>query len=165
VQVAYVVDDPEAAAHVWAERHGAGPFILSEHIQVTEVVHREIPSTFDHTSAYGQWGSIMVELFTQHGDAPSVVRERFSSGEGGLHHLAVFVDDLDAALAQAPSAGLDVAMTARSRTTRFAFLDAIGTLGHYWELYEPSPALLGFYELVRSSSLGWNGEDPVRRRG
>ncbi len=149
VQLAYVVDDPRAAAMRW-ERAGAGPFVLAEHIAVTDVVHRGRPSTFDHTSAYGWWGSTMIELLCQHDDAPSAVTERFAPGESGLHHVACFVDDLGAALRSAAALGLATAMTARAGRTEFAFVDDVDRAGHYWELYEPSDHLLAFYDDVRS---------------
>ena len=93
VQIAYAVVDARAAAHEWAERFGAGPFFLAEHIPVTDVVHRGVPGEFDHTSAYGQWGEIMVELVQDHGTGPSAVRDLYAPGETGLHHLAYFVDE------------------------------------------------------------------------
>lgn len=166
VQVAYVVDDPRAAAHRWFERHGAGPFFVRDHIPVSDVVHRGAPSVFDHTSAYG-WmpgpsGGLMVELFVQHDRAPSAVTERFSPGETGLHHLACLAPSLERSLARAAAAGLTVAQTARAGTTTFVFVDDVALSGHYWELYEPSPGLLGFYDMVRDASIGWDGTLPVR---
>jgi len=95
VQIAYAVPDARAAAQQWVDRFGAGPFFVRSHIPVGEVVYRGQPSTFDHTSAYGQWGSLMVELVQDHGTAPSVVRERCAPHESGLHHLAFIVADLD----------------------------------------------------------------------
>jgi hypothetical protein len=151
VQIAYVVNDPERAAHRWAAELGAGPFFLAEHIAVTDVVHRGRPSTFDHTSAYGWWGATMIELFTQHDDAPSAVRDRFARDVEGLHHVACFVDHLDEALARADHAGLPTAMTARAGDTRFAFVDDLVGRGHFWELYEPSEQLGAFYAMVRSA--------------
>ena len=147
VQLAYVVDDPHRAAHLWDEA-GAGPFVVRDHIPVTDVVHRGTPSTFDHTSAYGWWGSVMIELFCQHDDAPSAVTERFAAGEGGLHHVACIVDDLPAALERADIAGLEISMSARAGTTEFVFVDDVAGRGHYWELYEGSEPLRGFYAHV-----------------
>jgi hypothetical protein len=162
VQIAYYVADPASAAEQWATERGAGPFFLRHHIAVTDVVHRGHRSSFDHTSAYGWWGGVMVELFTQHDDAPSAVRERFGADESGLHHLACFVDDIDAALARCRAAGLEVAQTALAGTTMFAFIDDVARHGHYWELYEGSERLRGFYDFVRQASLGWDGREAVR---
>jgi hypothetical protein len=107
----------------------------------------------------------MVELVQDHGTAPSVVRERFAPEESGLHHLAFVVPDLDAATAQLVALGHGLAMTARSSTTRFHFLDAVLALGHLIELYERSERLEGFYSMVRDASVGWDGTEPVRKLG
>jgi catechol 2,3-dioxygenase-like lactoylglutathione lyase family enzyme len=165
VQIAYAVPDAEAAAHRWAGEFGAGPFFVRRHIAVNDVVYRGQPSVFDHTSAYGQWGSVMVELVQDHGVGPSVVRERYAPHESGLHHLAVLVPDLDRATVHGASLGFVLAMTARSSTTRFHFLDAVATLGHMIELYERSDRLAAFYAMVRDASIGWDGADPVRSLG
>jgi hypothetical protein len=162
VQIAYVVDDPEASARTWARNFGAGPFFLNRHIPVTDVVHRGVPSAFDHTSAYGWWGSIMVELFCQHNDDMTAVRERFAPGTGGLHHMACIVPSLDRALDVAQQTGLDVAQTAKAGTTTFVFVDDVARHGHYWELYESNPGLLGFYAMVCAAHEDWDGSDPVR---
>ena len=96
-QIAYAVPDAFEAAQRWVKDFGAGPFFVSEHIPVTDVIYRGSPSTFDHTSAYGQWGDIMVELVQDHGTGPSVVRDLYNVDESGLHHLAFFVEDIDLA--------------------------------------------------------------------
>lgn len=165
VQIAYYVTDPEEAARAWARERNAGPFFLRRHIPVTDVSYRGAPSSFDHTSAYGWWGDIMVELFTQHDDAPTAVRERFRQGETGLHHLACFVDDIHAALARCTDAGLVVAQTAMAGETLFAFVDDTTRNGHYWELYEGNDRLRGWYQFVREASIGWDGTEPVRVLG
>ena len=88
-QIAYAVPNAFEAAKKWAEDFGAGPFFISEHIPVTDVLYRGTPATFDHTSAYGQWGDIMVELVQDHGTGPSVVRDLYGPNESGLHHRFV----------------------------------------------------------------------------
>ena len=162
VQLAYVVDDPESAARRWAEDFGAGPFFINRNIPVTDVMHRGKPSVFDHTSAYGWWGSIMIELFCQHNDDPTAVTERFSRGEGGLHHVACIVPSLSDALELASSMGLEVAQTARAGATTFVFVDDVARHGHYWELYESNPGLVGFYDMVREAHVSWDGSRVVR---
>lgn len=162
VQVAYVVTDPERAAHRWSALHGAGPFFFRDHIAVTDVVHRGAPSMFDHSSAYGWCGEVMIELFLQHDRSPSAVTEHFPAGTTGLHHLACFVPDLAVALGTVDELGMSVATTARTGSVRFAFVDDRTASGHYWELYEPTAHLRSFYTAVRSASLGWDGTDVFR---
>jgi catechol 2,3-dioxygenase-like lactoylglutathione lyase family enzyme len=163
VQIAYAVPDARLAAQEWIERFGAGPFFVRPHIPVVDVVYRGQPSTFDHTSAYGQWGALMVELVQDHGTSPSVVRERYAPHESGLHHLAFIVGDLDEVTERLVAGGHTLAMTARTSNTRFHFVDAVATLGHMIELYEESDRIRAFYEMVRAAADGWDGSDPIRQ--
>ena len=40
--------------------------------------------------------------------------------------------------------------------------DGRAQLGHHVELLRRGPEIEGFYELIRSSSVGWDGSDPLR---
>ena len=163
VQIAYAVPDVRAAARTWADLWGAGPFFVREHIPVADVVYRGQPGVFDHSSAYGQWGDVMVELVQDHGTGPSAVRDVYTREESGLHHLAYFVDDLDATAARLADVGYPLAMSATSRGgVRFHFVDARSTHGHMLELYEPSVHLRAFYAAVAAAAAGWDGSDPLR---
>jgi catechol 2,3-dioxygenase-like lactoylglutathione lyase family enzyme len=163
VQLAYHVSNPEAAAREYSRIFGWGPFFLMEHIELSSCVYRGTAAKFDHTSAYGQAGDIMVELITQHDDSPSVLRELYAREAVGIHHVAHFVPDLNETLREAQAAGVAVALDASTSTgTRFAMLDTTRALGHMVEIYEPAGDLLKFYRHVRRAAEGWNGEQPVR---
>lgn len=157
VQVAYSTDDVHAAALRWAAR-GIGPFFVIEHIALTDVKIDSKPSTFDHSSAYGQWGSVMVELVQQHDPGPDPV-----VGTSGIHHIASFVDDFDAASAELSADGFPRRLVATtSGGQAFAFHDARATMGHLLEIYERTDRLAAFYAMVRDASVNWTGDDPVR---
>ena len=160
VQAAYYVADVEAAALLWAQRFGAGPFFVAEHIPLTTVVVRGQASRLDHTSAYGWHGEAMVELVQQNCRTPSIFNDRGY----GLHHMAYFATDIDAELQRLSRLGIATAMTAGTNSgVRFAFADANPAMGHYLELYQDDAAIRGFYEFVRAGSVGWDGRDPVRK--
>ena len=162
VQIAYAVPDAEEHAARWVAL-GAGPFFVRRHICVADVFHRGKPAEFDHTSAYGQWGAVMVELVQDHGSGPNVIRDMYAPGESGLHHLAFFVDDLDAVTADLGRAGFPLAMRAATGGgTRFHFVDAVANHGHMFELYERTGHLAAFYAQVALAAQGWDGSDPVR---
>ncbi len=163
VQIAYAVPDVDASAARWAADFGAGPFFIRRHIEGHDVVYRGAPALFDHSSAYGQWGPVMVELIQDHCTVPSIVRERYGVNETGLHHMAFAVPNLDAATAHLKSLGVELAMSARSTNTRYHFMDTAATLGHMVELYERSDRLESFYALVRDAAVGWMGDNPVRQ--
>ncbi len=161
VQVAYGVDPGtgiESAARWWVERMGAGPFFVRHHIPVTDVVLAGgRAGSFDHFSAYGQWGGLMVELVALH-DPPEL-------RSTGLHHVAHVVDSYDGATAELTARGWPPVLQATAGSTRFAFHDARADLGHLIEIYPASDTLLGFYRMVAQASEGWDGTDPVRSLG
>lgn len=144
VQIAYAVDDVDAAALLWRERFGAGPFVIRRHIELESVRVHGQPGSFDHSSAYGQWGDVMVELVQQH--TPAV------GASMGLHHCAYFVDDVGTAQQSLEAAGYPEALWARvlGSPTAFAFHDARESLGHFIEIYEATPRLREFYAHIRS---------------
>ena len=163
VQIAYFVSDIRASARRFSERFGAGPFFLIDCIELESATHRGRPCSFVHSSAYGQWGEVMVELVQQDDDGPSPFRDLYQPGQEGLHHLAFFVPDLERAIDDHERLGMPLATRARTRTgVAFAFVDATATQGHLLELYEPGEALQGFYRLVREAAASWDGREPLR---
>ncbi len=149
-----------------AEKFGAGPFFINENIRLTWGEHRGAPTDFVHSSAYGQWGEVMVECFVQEDDSSNTpYRDMFKPGEEGLHHTAIMVDDMAQAFEYFESNGMPVVTRCGltdNETANFAFIDARQTFGHMLEIYPRSEGLLGFYQRVREASLGWDGTDPLR---
>jgi catechol 2,3-dioxygenase-like lactoylglutathione lyase family enzyme len=155
VQIAYAADDVIADAERFAASTGAGPFFVLRHIPLVSSRVHGVDAPFDHSSAYGQWGPLMVELVHEH--TPAVVEP------GRVHHLAFMVPSLDSAAAWCESHGWpEVLRAATSGGQSFAFHDARAERGHLIELYEPSDRLLGFYAMVADAAAGWDGADPVR---
>ena len=95
VQVAYHVTDIQRAASDMVAKFGAGPFFVNENIKLSWGKHRGEATDFVHSSAYGQWGDLMVELFRQEDDSTNTpYRDMFTKDQEGLHHTAIMVDDL-----------------------------------------------------------------------
>lgn len=164
VQFAYHVPDPERAAYDYAAAYGWGPFFLLEHISLSRCVYRGNTAVFDHSSAYGQAGELMIELISQHDDTPSVLRDLFAKDAVGLHHVAHFVPDLSAVLEQSPSSDHQIVLDACTASgTSFAMLDTSSRLGHMLEIYEATADLAKFYRYVKRAADGWSGADPLRR--
>lgn len=160
VQIAYVVPDLDAAIAWWSATSGAGPFFVNEHIPLQKVRVFGRDGVFDHSSAYGQWGEVMLELVQDHTPGPSPITAL------GLHHLAFFVDGLDVFSTGLSAAGYPEALFARTMSgTSFVFHDASLMLGHMLELYERTERLTTFYSKVAAASVDWNGENPRRSIG
>jgi catechol 2,3-dioxygenase-like lactoylglutathione lyase family enzyme len=167
-QLAYAVADVDEAARAHGAAFGSGPFFVARHVPLAWSRHRGVDQPFDHSSAYGQWGEVMVELVCQHNHAPSALHDLYPAGSGrtGLHHAALWVDDLGAAIARFAAQGMALAQhSCTEGGTEFAFIDATARLGHMLELYEPSDTLTGFYAMVARAARGWDGSDPVRELG
>ena len=47
---------------------------LLRHVALASSVHRGVERPFDHSSAYGQWGGVMVELVQQRRDVGGVIQ-------------------------------------------------------------------------------------------
>jgi hypothetical protein len=160
VQIAYAVGDVTEAARRWTDR-GVGPFFVIEHIDVHHVRVSGSPSTFDHSSAYAQWGALMVELICQHDSGGERI-----VGTSGIHHVACFVDDFESAAAQLAAAGHHEVLYAETAAGMpFAFHDARAERGHFIEIYERTDRLGRFYDMVRDAAVGWSGSDPIRVLG
>jgi hypothetical protein len=162
-QIAYFVDDIEAAAARMYTTVGAGPFFVVKNIQLSRAIHRGESSLFVHSSAYGQWGEVMLELVQQESAGPSPFRDLYQPGETGLHHLATIVPNQQEAYAAYQSAGFEIATIAETTGgTEFAFVDAIASLGHFIEVYERAEPLIQFYDMVKAASHDWRGDNLLR---
>ena len=164
-QIAYFVADVRAAALKHHLRFGSGPFFVAEHIPLRHSLHRGVARPLDHSSAYGQWGSVMIEFVQQNNPGPSAFHDVYPEGSGrfGLHHMALFVNDLRAEMDRFNRAGCATALYAEMNDDfAFAMMEATAGMGHMLELYEPLPQLTGFYDLVATAAVGFDGTDPVR---
>ncbi|MFN4020402.1 MAG: VOC family protein [Erythrobacter sp.] len=167
-QLAYKVNDLEAAVAAHHRRFGSGPFFVLRHVALAASHHRGVARPFDHSSAYGQWGDVMVELVVQHNPDPSALHDMFAHGSQteGLHHAALIVDDLHAEIARFATEGAPLAqLSVTAGGTVFAFLDTRASLGHMLELYEPTAQITGFYDFVAQAAQGWDGTDVLRELG
>ena len=159
-QIAYFCADVRVAATEHHRLFGSGPYFVAEHVPLRRAVPRGVVRPLDHSSAYGQWGEVMVEFVQQHNPDPSPFHDLYPdpARRGGLHHVALFVDDVDVELARYAAAGQATALRAEMNDGFvFAFVDTVATLGHMVELYEPRPSLTAFYAMVAKAAIDYRG--------
>ena len=124
VQTAYFVEDVRAAAKKMADTVGAGPFFVIDRIELEWGEHRGRPCQFVHSSAYGQWGEMMMELVQQDVEGDSPFRDMYQAGEEGIHHVACFVSSIDNSVADFERKGFPLAARAKALIgAEFAFID------------------------------------------
>ncbi len=161
-QLAYFCADVREAALAHHRHFGSGPYFIADNIPLRSSVHRGVERHFDHSSAYGQWGEVMIEFVQQNNPGPSAMRDLYPEGSGrwGLHHTALFVDDVDGECAQLAAEGFATAQRSEmSDGFVFAFVDTSAAYGHMLELYAPLPTLTGFYAMVADAARNFRGGD------
>lgn len=163
VQLCFLVDDLDEAIERWVDVIGAGPFFVMRHIPLEHVTYRGEPSTYDHSAALGQWGSMQVELHQQHCETPSAAKELFGPGETGLLQVSWLVDDVDAEIERMEGLGYPTVFTcdAEGGSLQTAWFDTRELLGTYVEVYTKSFAVPAYAAIARAAE-GWDGERPLR---
>jgi hypothetical protein len=162
-QLAFVVDDLEAAARRWIEAYGVGPFYVLPATGPRPARYRGEPSELDTQLAVTQAGPVQIELVHQRCDNPSVFRDVYAAGQAGVHHIATMTDDYDAAvdhyagLGYVPVTELDTGMG------RVAYVDTMGALGVMTEIVERSEAFTRSLAGTARVCASWDGTDPIRQ--
>ena len=162
LQMAYVVNDVEAAATRWMETFGIGPFFILDRPQVGNPLYRGRPQHVEFSAALAQAGDIHIELIQQHCDAPSCYRDLIPKGKEGFHHKGVIVDDYEAELARYRALGFEVASSGEFGPLKFCYVDTSSVLGGMVEVLENLPFIHNYFARVRAAAESWDGTRPLR---
>lgn len=161
-QLAYVVEDLDAAIARWVEVLGAGPFFRLDGARVEDSRYRGTQMPTAVSLALGNSGGVQIELIALGDAAPSIYREI----PRGLHHVAVLARDFEAESQRLAQLGHPVALALTlPGICRVRYHDTLAAFGHFVELWESTDAMQALLELVESAARGWDGSDPVRRLG
>lgn len=164
-QIAWLVDDLDAAVAHWRAATGAGPFFVGRHIgaMITDMRHRGVPTEIDMSAAVAQAGAVVIELIQQHGSAPSPYRDVYPEGQGGVHHVQAFVDDVAAACATYQDLGYEVVMSGMlAGISPVVYVDTRAAIGCMTELMEREGPASHMYAALAAAAADWDGTDPVR---
>jgi len=163
MQIAYVVDDMEAALGQWLDRMKVGPFFVLRSLEVLDKRYRGSPTDVDLDIALGYCGNVCVELIQQNCRSPSVYRELLDSKGSGFHHWGLFAESFDTEVDRYRQQGHALAFSgAVAIGGRFAYLDTVAELGGMIELIEATPGVRELFANLENASLQWDGTDPVR---
>jgi hypothetical protein len=160
--IGYVVEDLPAAADRFARQFGAGPFFAIEHLVFDEVTYRGEPAVYDHSSAFGRWGPIIVELTEVHDAQPAGLRDALISPGAGVGHVAWLAESLEDEVARLEASGFVPFHTGRTGPASAVWLEGGPLLGHPIEVLQRREELEGFYAMVKAAGDGWDGQDPYR---
>jgi hypothetical protein len=160
--VGYVVDDLSAGVARFVATHGAGPFFAIEHMPFDEVSYLGEPAHYDHSSAFGQWGPIIVELTQVHDARPDGLRDALVKAGAGIGHIAWLTDSLPQESARLEAAGFTPFHAGRTGPASAVWFDGGPLFGHPVEVLERRAEILGFYEGIATAALDWDGREPLR---
>ena len=162
IQQGWVVPDLEAALVQWLAL-GVGPFFVEAHIRPPGELDGE-PIQADLTAAFAYSSDQQIELIQQHDDTPTIYREFLATRpEGGLQHLAAWVDDI-------PSKLEELRTTAPAFRVRQRYGDA-----HVYLENDEAPGLMvqlmarielmtSLFDDIERAAKGWDGRtDPIRK--
>jgi methylmalonyl-CoA/ethylmalonyl-CoA epimerase len=161
-QIAYVVDDLDAAIMHWVGVLHAGPFFRIDDARFEAMRYRGAVADASVSLAIGNSGGVQIELIQLRDGAPSIYREL----RNGVHHLAVLARDFEGESARLERLGHPVAWALTvPGICRVHYHDTLARFGHFLELWESTDAMRGLLEVVEAAARDWDGSDPIRRLG
>jgi hypothetical protein len=144
-QNAYTTRDIDAAAQMFADRHGIRAFHYM----------RDVPFGPDASIHIGlAWaGEVMVELIQPNGEAPTLYSTHLPP-DGQLirfHHLGHLISEraeYDAVVARANASGYPVAIQGNNYGVNYLYLDVRSDVGHFLEYVHLDPPMARFFDAV-----------------
>ena len=163
IQMAYVVTDIQRAMEHWISKLKVGPWFLLPDFTGVDPQYRGKASGAHVSLAMSFAGHMNVELIQPNDDAPSVYREVLEARGPGFHHWGMATAHFDRDLERYRSAGHELAFSLRVPSGgRVAYLDTTAPLAGFVELIELGDGFEPVFNRFYRSTIGWDGEDPVR---
>ncbi len=168
-QLGYVVRDIEASMRYWTEQLGVGPFFYYDRAPMRDFKYLGQPCDAQISAALGQSGPLQIELLQPRDDRPSPYLDFLKSGREGVQHVAFWTEHFDADLARAMEAGFEPVLTGYT-------IEPAGRIVYFSDRRDPHPGVMvelsslspgkkKAFDAVAAASVGWEGSDPIRRRG
>ncbi len=127
-QIGIIVKDARSSAKLLEEILGIGPFQILER-PPEEIIYKGKTQTFQITNGLAFFGAVQLELI-EVVSGECCQAEFLQRTGGGLHHLGLFVDDIEEEIAKAKEHGIDILQTGTAvGAIRWAYMDTEETYG------------------------------------
>lgn len=160
--IGYVVENLRRGVERFVATCGAGPFFGMEHMVFDEITFMGEPALYDHSSAFGSWGPILVEITQVHDAQPAAFREALAGPGGGVGHVGWLATSLEDESERLRALGLSAFHTGRTGPASAVWFHGGALFGHPVEVLQARDEILDFYAMVRAAATDWNGSDPLR---
>jgi methylmalonyl-CoA/ethylmalonyl-CoA epimerase len=140
-QIALIVSDLDKAVENYWKLFGIGPWHFYTYCRplLKHMTYHGKPADYEMRIALSYFGPTRVELI-EIGEGDTIYQDFVDEHGYGPHHFGLLVDDMDAALDQARSAGLEMTMDGAGfgldGDGHYAYLDTEELLGVTFELIE-----------------------------
>jgi methylmalonyl-CoA epimerase len=140
-QVALIVEDLDKAVETYWKLFGVGPWHIYTYGKplVKKMTYRGNPAEYKMRIALAQVGPMRMELIEMM-EGDTIYADFVKEHGYGLHHVAVLVDDMEAAIAQAEAAGIGVIQDGQGFGAdgdgHYAYLDTEDRIGTTLELVQ-----------------------------
>ena len=133
-QLGYVFKDIEKQAKIMEDLFGLDKLIFGK--ESTNVFnYRGSNSTIKTRMAFGRISNTQIELI-QWIEGDCIYKEFLEQGKEGLHHIAVYVDDIQACINHFKQRGIELLQSGEILRHNFAYMDTLDTFGIYLEFLE-----------------------------
>lgn len=162
IQLAYFPTDFDAAMAYWIETVGVGPFFVLNDVRLGDMTYKGAPSDAVFSMAIGYWGDIQIELIKTESTAPSLYHGEYAVRDR-LHHVCVFVEDIEVAKAACAAAGAEVIVEGTvGEDGGVIYVDPGQGPGFVIEYLQPMSGSEGLFQMMKDAARDWDGSDPVR---
>jgi methylmalonyl-CoA/ethylmalonyl-CoA epimerase len=132
--ICIVVKDLESAIERFQSLFGIGPFRVFDSHHPDGVVHGQ-KMHYSGRVGFAQAGPAEIELI-EPGQGESIWREFLEEKGEGVHHVGVFVPDIDKELARYEEKGIGILQTGENDRIKLAYVDTEPVVGLMVELLQ-----------------------------
>jgi hypothetical protein len=134
MQLGYVYKDIKKQAKIMEMLYGVPQFALSEG-QPETIVYRGKESVVHISLSFSRYFNTQLELI-QWNEGECIYKEFLDQGKEGLHHISIFIQDLDKYIDEIKKMGIEIIQSGITGPSHWVYLDTEETFGTIIEVQE-----------------------------
>ena len=159
-QIAYIVEDLDAAIRHWIAFAGIGPWTVYKNTSMRGHC-RGADTTVKMNVGLSYQDEVQIELIQVTSRTPSPYQDASGRSLIGMHHIAWLSQDIDGDVARARQRGLVPAFEASNGVVRVAYLESAAEPGLLLEFIEAAPVVLESFASGIKAAQEWDGGKAV----